>query len=435
MEADDIARFNGEKVQFVARVVSEIEERQKNSRFEVAVESVIGEKTNISVGGKVLITTEKYVTFSYGERLVLTCNLKKPEPFNGFAYDRYLARFGIYSLCGFPRVQSLGFGDMTVFTRLQSGVFSLKNRLRVTMNHGLTEPESGLLRAILFGDKNALDEDLRASFSVSGLSHLTAISGLNITILVFFLQWLFISVGFWRKQAFYLVVVFLIFYVIGVGAPASAVRAGIMGFLALFAKHVGRLNSLSRAVWLTAIIMIAYHPAIVRDDIGFQLSFLAILSIAYLYPIFSAHIERLLARQTWAFYKTTFFRGGVDVLLITIAAQLFTWPVIAYNFGQISLIAPLANLLVLWTSNIVMVGGLVAIFIATFLPALSVLIFLPLKVVLYYTVLVAKIFSKVPHAAIYPGKISYVLVFAYYSVIIVLLVKVRMMRSGRELEY
>lgn len=420
-----VARLNGQKVTLVGRVMSEMDSRLKNVRFDFAVDGVKG-ANKMETEGKILVTTEKYSVFRYGERLALVCDLKAPKPFNDFAYDRYLARFGIYSLCAYPEIKSLGMSDELWSTRIFLKIFSFKDELRHIINRGLVEPEAGLLRAILFGDRNALDDDLKNAFSVTGLSHLTAISGLNITILVFFLEWLLIVIGFWRRQAFYLVTIFLVLYVLGVGAPASAVRAGVMGFLALLAKQTGRLNSLGRAAWLAAMFMAAYNPLIVRDDIGFQLSFLAILSIAYLYPILKIYTDRYLAWFSAAIFKSGIFRGGVDALLITLAAQIFTWPIIAYNFGQVSLIAPVTNLLVVWTSPLVMVGGLGAIFFAYFLPGLSVLIFLPLKIILHFTILVAQIFVRVPHAAIMTSELSFLFIIFYFGLLSGFIYRMRM---------
>ena len=141
-----------------------------------------------------------------------------------------------------------------------------------------------------------------------------------------------------------------------------------MGFLVLWALKLGRLNKITNALALTAAVLLAFNPKLLRDDVGFELSFLAIAGLVYVYPILEA---------IWQKIKLPKLKGLSDGLLITLAAQVFTLPILAYNFSQISLIAPLANLAVLWAVPALTILILIALPLSWLLPGLSLLFFLP----------------------------------------------------------
>ena len=117
----------------------------------------------------------------------------------------------------------------------------------------------------------------------SGTTHLVALSGQNITIIVIAISSFF---GFFarRKSVFWLTLLIIIFFVLMTGAEASVVRAAVMGGIILLAKQIGRVHSIRNAIAAAAFIMILYNPKIFRFDVGFQLSFMALLGIVYLSP-------------------------------------------------------------------------------------------------------------------------------------------------------
>jgi competence protein ComEC len=118
------------------------------------------------------------------------------------------------------------------------------------------------------------------------------------------------------------------------GASASVVRAGVMGTLLVYAGFIGRKSNIINALVLAGTVMIFLNPLILRNDIGFQLSFLATLGLVYISPIF----------EKWFVKIPEFFRV---LLAATLAAQVFTMPIIISNFGLLSLISPIANIAIL----------------------------------------------------------------------------------------
>lgn len=377
---DKIWFYNNTQVDIQGIINKEPDRRDSNQKIEIEVESLNGKK----VSGKVLVTANVYPEFAYGDKLKIVCELETPEEFDGFAYDRYLARYDIYSVCYYPMVKRMGSGQGSRFYAL---IFRAKDILRNTINQNMTEPEAGLARAIVLGDKQGVSENLKDTFSQTGISHIVAISGMHIAILSVIFFNLILGLGLNRRVGFYLVSFFLFFYIMLIGFPASAVRAGIMGFLVLLALHIGRLNRLINSLFFTAAVLLLFNPKLLRADIGFQLSFLAVFGIAWLYPKFKNFLEDK---------KVPKFFGARDIFLVTLTAQVFTLPIIAFNFSQISLIAPLTNLLVLWMLPFLLISILIAIFLSFLFPPLGIVFFLPSKIILLYIIYIAQFLNGLP---------------------------------------
>ncbi|MCX6795947.1 MAG: ComEC/Rec2 family competence protein [Candidatus Falkowbacteria bacterium] len=381
---DQIAFYNGQSVILQGIVSSEPDIRIDKQSLDIKVVS----KSGISqrVAGEVLVTTNLYPTFNYGDKLQISCDLQAPEQFNNFAYDRYLARFGIYSVCYYPPIRKLESDQGNWF---YAAIYNLKNVIRDKINTNLNEPQASLAAGILLGDMRGAGEDMRLAFSHSGLSHLTAVSGMNVSIIAAVSIFTFLFLGLGRRGAYYLSIIVIVIFIILVGLPASAVRAGVMGFLALTALAFGRMNRLVNALVLAAAILLLANPKLLRTDVGFQLSFLAVLGIIYVYPLLAGMFGKL---------KSLVARSAADALMVTVSAQIFTLPIIAYNFSIASLVAPLANLLVLWCIAFLTVGLMIALLVSFLLPAASFWIFLPLDLLLRYIAWVAEYTSRLPHA-------------------------------------
>ena len=378
--SDFIGHYVRQKVTLIGTVIAEPDTRLNNVKLTLGHLRLSG---GTALSGKLLATVKLYPEYHYGDVLKFSCALKPPEPFEDFAYDRYLARSDIYALCYQPTVTVAGQGNGNW---LLSSIYVFKSRVQQVMNRGLPEPQASLLSSIVLGSRRGLPETLVADFNTTGLTHLVAISGAQITLVVNLLGLLLPYLGIGRRKAFYLVSGALVVYLVLIGAPASAVRAGVMGWLLLFAYHVGRITQAWRLLLYAAVVMILFNPKILRDDVGFQLSLAAVAGLVYLQPLF----EKLLRKVPEAF-------GLRAALAMTLAAQVATLPLISAQFGRVSLVSPISNLLVFPVSAFVMVAGILAIPLAWFLPlGIAWLPFLPAYFPLAYLIAVAE------HLAVWP---------------------------------
>jgi competence protein ComEC len=418
---DKVYFYNGQKVSIRGIIRDEPDVSDKWQKITIAtvevnqenfIDKKLGEKPKIireKTSGNVLVTTDLYPGYKYGDEIIVECNLEKPKSINNFAYDQYLARFDIYSVCYYPQIKRINSDKGSFFYK---NILIVKQKLRSIINLGLSEPESSLARATMLGDRRGMPEDLRQAFAQTGLSHIIAISGLHITLLATITMSMLLAVGLWRRWAFYATTLILIFYIVMSGSSASAVRSGVMGFLVLFAVSTGRISQITNTVLLAGAILLFFNPLLLKPDIGFQLSFLSVLGIIYVYPIIDILLEK---------YKIFRLKAIREALAITLASQILCWPVLVCSFNMVSISAPLANLLVLWSSSLQMIAIFLGVILSLIIPSLAIVFFLPAKLLLSFMVSVAVLISKIPWSYLnidyfWPGW-----AFIYYFVLIIYL--------------
>lgn len=285
-------------------------------------------------GMKILLGANLYEKLDYGDELELKCSFKIPDnKTEDFDYKMYLAKDGIFYLCQNADYQKTGENKGN---KIYLAVLKLKNKLSKNISETIPEPEAALANGLIFGGNSQLPKGVADNFSKTGLSHIVAVSGFNVTIIAEYLMLLGIFLGLWRKQAFWFAVAGIFIFVLAVGFPSSAIRAGVMGSLLLWAMKNGRLANSFNAIIFTAAIMLFFNPLLLRWDIGFQLSFLASLGIVEFSPFWEKFI-----------FKKFRFGGIFENILLTLSATVFVLPVLMYNFHIASIVSLLANFLVL----------------------------------------------------------------------------------------
>ncbi len=294
---------------------------------------------------KLLITTTNSQKFAYGDRLVLEGKIKEPKKFEDFDYPGYLERYGIYALSSYPKVLILKSGEGNF---LKSLLLKTKQAFVARLSRFLPEPENGLALGILIGARKNLPEDIQENFVLTGTSHIVAISGYNITVIVTALGYLAWLIG--RRAGFWLSLFFIFSFVIIAGGSASVIRAAAMGVLLLFAINSGRLYAASPALIFSGALMLFFNPKILYWDIGFQLSFVATLGLIHFMPLLDA------LTSNWP----KFF-GLKGAFLTTLAATFSTLPLILFYFGRLSTISLIANILVLPLVPLAMLFGFLSI--------------------------------------------------------------------------
>jgi len=375
--ADNELRKHNDKeaVTFYGVVAKEPDFRETITRLLVEVDGL---------GGKVLITTNRYPEYRYGDRLQVAGNLESPPVFEDFNYRDYLKKDGIYSVMSWPEIKLEGSGFGNPATKL---LLSFKNRFQETARTFVSSPQEGILEALLFGNENNISKEWKEKLNITGTRHITAVSGMNTTILAVIIMAFALSLGLWRKQAFYLSIFLLVLYILMIGAPASAVRAGIMAGILMTGQYLGRLSSASRALVFAGTLMLFFNPLFLVLDVGFQLSFLATFGIIYLQPLFSNWLKII---PNFKFFpiKTT--------LATTLSAQSFTLPILIFNFGYVPLTSPITNILIVPLlaplSILIFIFGVSGMIF----PILGQILSLPVWLLLTYLVKIIDWFSQLP---------------------------------------
>lgn len=309
---------------------------------------------------KIIANAPLHSSLNYGDEIKVSCTLKIPENKDTFDYKMYLAKDGIYYLCEKAKMEKIGKNSGS---KVYIAILKLKNNLEKNLSRVVPEPEAALAKGLIIGGSSQLPQKIQENFGRTGMSHIVAVSGYNVTIIAEYLIAFFIFVGFWRKQAFWAAIAGIIIFVAAIGFPSSAVRAGVMGGLLLWAMKNGRLANSYNAIIFAGAAMLAVNPLALRWDIGFQLSFLAAIGIIALAPFW----EKIFIKQHKAL-------GFSEIFFLSLSAQIFVLPIILYNFNILSLISLVANILVLPIIPITM--------LLVFLCAVAGFIFQPLSLVL-----------------------------------------------------
>jgi competence protein ComEC len=257
-----------------------------------------------------------------------------------------------------------------------------------TINQILPEPQAGLLNGILFGTKANLPKDFYQNLITTGTIHIIALSGQNIAILTRLIS--DVTIIFGRKISGLLTIFGVIFFVIFVGLEPTIVRAAIMASLSLLSVYFGRQNWSLLGLILAAMTMLVINPAWVTN-LSFQLSFLATFGII----LFGSSKQSKI--KSW---QQELLRELKISLKLTLAAQIFTLPVILYQFHRVSIVTPLTNILIGWViAPIMILGFAVSILGLIFLP-IGQLVGFVVWVPLTYLVEVVNLTAKIPFASI-----------------------------------
>ena len=231
---------------------------------------------------------------------------------------------------------------------------------------GLDGDAYAVVAAMSLGDKSALTRDVKSAYSVSGASHVLALSGLHLGIIYMLLS-LFLPRRRWPALSQLLMILVVWAFVLLVGMPVSAVRSAVM--LTIYGVlSIGRRNKMSvNVLAFTAFLMLMWNPASLFD-VGFQMSFMAVWAILLFVPLFTSvfsdqyYMEHPWVAKVWG------------MVAVSIAAQLGVAPLIAYYFGQFSTCFLLTNFLVVPAAFIILCLSI------------AVLLFPPLAYLLLYIV-------------------------------------------------
>ncbi len=330
---------------------------------------------NQKAWGNILVYLSDQKEYFRGDQVAIKGRLLTPKNFGEFDYKKYLWRNGILSVMYNPEIQ------LTKKTSLfWENIFKLKQKAREIIDKSLPYPENILLRSILLGDKKDLPKELKEIFNNSGLRHITAISGMHITILMTILLFVLINIGLKRQLAGLIVIGVILIYLLFVGFQPSALRASIMGAGLILAQIIGRLPDAIRFLMFAGVLMLLFNPLLVYN-IGFQLSFLAATGINYLGSFFNNLLQSKVSNQLIR-----------NTLAMTFSAQIFTFPLLLFHFGKFPLIAPITNLLVVPLIPFVIGLGLFALVINIF-SKVFVFLFIPLFYLLNYIIKIAQVGS------------------------------------------
>lgn len=413
IDESHIAYYNdGDSIRLTGLVVDEPDVRDNYVNLRLRAEKFQRDEKTQVTEGLVLVRAPRYPEYRYGDRLTVTGKLETPPIIENFSYKDYLARFDIHSIIRRPRIELVDAGQGNPFWLT---LFDFKARASARINRILTEPYASLLNGILLGIETGIPKGLYESFNLTGTSHIIVISGSNIALIAGILLLLGQRV-IGKRYAPPLAIAGIVVYTFLVGADAAVSRAAVMGIIWMLAIWTGRPGIAINSLFASGLVLTALNPLILWD-VGFQLSFMATLGLIVLVPplerLFFGGLGRLLRTDQLGLAMALLN----ELLIVTLATQIITGPLIVYHFGRLSLVSLLTNLLILPVQPpIMIVGGLATLTGIVWLPLGQIfgwLVYLPLA----WTVWVVELTSRLPYASLDLGTFPFWLLALFYAAI------------------
>lgn len=263
----------------------------------------------------VRVNTDRYPAFAYGDRIALKGTIKKS--------NTPLSRGYANAFRADIKVTARNAGNP-----LKAQLFKIKAAFERNLKSVLPSEKAAFLSGLTVGSTAEFTKSFLTDLRTTGTTHLVALSGSNVSgiihTLMFALTW-FLP----RKKVFWPALAVITLFVIMTGAEASLVRAGLMNGIVLAGSHYERAGSMRNAIITAAFLMTLWNPLTPAFDLGFQLSFAAILGMAYLQPT----IEK------YSPWKNKNLMAGI-------AAQAGVMPVLAIAVGRVNIFSIIPNMLV-----------------------------------------------------------------------------------------
>lgn len=353
---EELAGLDPGEVSVVGRVASPPEPAGIGYGVDLRVDRLYYEEREVITGGKLRVQSPD-LSVGVGDEVRVQGEITQPDPYGDFDYGRYLSTEGISGLLYARAVEPVEGG--------RGWIGSVHDRTDAALGYGLRPEEAAIVRGMVIGDRSRISEETEEDFRRSGITHILAISGIHVAVLsaaVYFLLRA-LAVPLVVRNPATMSLVWL--YVVVAGAPPSAVRAAVVATLVLAAPLLGRQISPLHFMTTMLAAVLAYNPQLVYS-VGFQLSVTAVFGILLLRRPFVKMFERTVFRP---------FRKPNEVLLnllaVSLAAQIATAPIIAASFGLVSVVGLVTNLVAVPLAGPILALGMAGSVLGNLAPFLA----------------------------------------------------------------
>lgn len=324
----------------------------------------------ISDGSMILYSIDIQQEVNPGDTLIGHMLLNRPRDKRNpheFDYREYLEGKNIYYEAFLEDAK-----DVIIHHRGASSIslllLDMQDLISNHFHNYLTPRSAGILSALILGEKSEIEESTRNDFANTGVIHVLAVSGLHVGYVSLILITIFGLFRLPHQMQMGSVIAGLLFYVGLTGAAPSVMRASIMASLMIVGGILERKSDILNLLASAAFIILVISPAQL-DNIGFQLSFLAVLSIVTLFPIFKTVVSGLPISKTGIFGKILY--PILDLFLVSLAAQLGTLAITIFYFNKIPIVSLMANLVVVPLIGVIVATGMSFLILGSLFPILS----------------------------------------------------------------
>ena len=399
-------------------VVSDVEPRPffhgKKTVFSLEVSRIKSPRGTKEQKGVILVNIFRQEDIRYGDHLLLEGKLHRPFNFSkksNFSYREYLYRKGITFILS---VKKIGFVKVINRERghwLKALSLRVKHQLSAVLRKFLPSQDAGMMQALLLGDRYDIPKDVYALFKISGVAHIIAISGFNIGIVAYGIFFVLKLFSMPRRGQYFLTILLLVFYAFLTGGEPPVVRATVMAVVLLMGFIVEREPEPLNTLAFAGLLILLMNPQNLFD-VGFQLSFVSVLSIILFYPKFWGAFQRFLpeiksppvgsknpsCREKMKMVKFWFIQYFLQSTALSLSAYLGVVVLIAYYFHLFTPIGILANSVVVPLSSLIIFLGMGLLAAGIILPFTAFIFAKAITILLHMMVVSVTWFLKLPGA-------------------------------------
>lgn len=378
----EMPAFTGEKYRYVLR----------------ADEAVLADGRRLNLHGKILLYVPEKLAADAYDQVALTGTLHVHNAANSGEYALYFKSRGQYfSMYPQSADEMMVIPNDDVLKAPYYYAIRLREKILERIDAYLPGDSGALAKALIAGERSGLTDEADNAFSRTGLTHLLAVSGMQTSLIAGAVFTLFLLFGFSRKKAAVCAMLGLVCFMGIVGFSGSVLRAGLMGLILYASIALGKQAESLDCLGAAALLMVLINP-FSAVDLSFLLSLAAAIGMMVLAaPLTAFFTSRVKLKPAWL---KKLLHAILAIFAQTIAASLFSYPVIALSFGDISLISPLANILVVGFANLTMA---VDFFAALFggVPVLAEIFGFAAKALSGYILTIIQTLAGVPYASVH----------------------------------
>lgn len=362
-----ISYKNNPQYKIKGQIISAPDSKNNRTIFVFKTKEIQVNNLKYNCCGNILVYTKGRKDLHYLDRLILAGNLYRPFNFNKSretGYRNYLHNQGIYSLMHARLIERNA--ELNKFNRFSVKKFALllKDKSQKIILKYVSPLSASILMAMVLGDKTNIPATIYNSMIKSGTVHILVVSGFNVGIVAFAISLFLKLLRVPRTLRFFFATGLLIVYCLISGASNSVVRATVMTISFMFCYLVKREADIYNTLALAAVCILIVNPQQLFD-IGFELSFASVISIAYIYP----KIKLFLRLD---YLKVKYLKFLVEACLVSFSAWLGTLGLVAYYFRIFSPVTVLANLFIVPLATLITLCGFSMIATSFILPSLTV---------------------------------------------------------------
>lgn len=416
--ADHFSKHCDKQKFLVATIVKPPVVKEKIVTTVAEIEEVTDNHSRVNTHGKLLLSFMRNgdsENLKYGDEVIVPANIEQfdppqnPEEFDFKLYQSFHAIYHRSFVSGDNwRVLKRNTGNPLLATIY----FVRGNFLQTISKYVTNENDFAVASAMLLGYNDFMNDELVQAYATSGALHVLSVSGLHVGIMFYILNlllgWLDKKGQSWKVAKAFIIVVFIWFYACLTGLCPSVMRAAAMFSMMQFGKVLYRNVNIYNIIAASILILMLFNPFIVTE-IGFRLSYLAVIGIVYLQPKISS----------WFVFKNKAVNWLWSITAVSIAAQIATFPIGLYYFHQFPVMFLVSNLVVIPVGNLVLFLG-TGLFMLSWFPYINIAVGWIMAKMIWLLNEAIFLVEKVPYSLIEGISITMLQMFVVYAVIFAL---------------